>query len=128
NSTITGLSAPSFAQTSGIRLGCRSVSARSADSIVAAWTSTALTPPMRSAKRFVKRIRGIQQWAVPGRPVTRSGLRDLVDFPVEHRPDPIAQLREELAGHERRHAQVSVGPIEHFRRQAISSFVAYDSA
>ena len=25
-----------------------------------------LTPPMRSAKRFVKRIRGIQQWAVPG--------------------------------------------------------------
>src|SRR4030095_9425747 len=63
---MTGLSAPSFAQTSGVRLGCRSVSARSADTTVAAGTSTELTPPMRSAKRFVKRIRGIEQWAVPG--------------------------------------------------------------
>jgi uncharacterized Ntn-hydrolase superfamily protein len=42
-------------------------------------------------------------------PGITSGLRDLVDFRVEHRPDPIAELREELAGHERGTPRLGLG-------------------
>ena len=76
-----------------------------------------LTPPMRSAKRFVKRIRGIQQWAIPGAAGQAFAISSISLSNTAQTRSLSCEKNSRVTNGG--NAQVGVGPVEHFRRQRV---------